>query len=63
VPAVIRTLRPPPLASTNTICGPDPETVSGSGPQLVFVDASGGGRKVLMTAGTGFDIAFPRWLK
>ncbi len=39
------------------------ETVSGSGPQLVFVDASGGGRKVLMTAGTGFDIAFPRWLK
>jgi hypothetical protein len=39
------------------------ETVSGSGPQIVLVDASGGGRKVLMTAGAGFDIAFPRWLK
>ena len=39
------------------------ETVSGSGPQLVFVDGSGGGRRVLMTAGAGFDIAFPHWLK
>ena len=39
------------------------ETVSGSGPQIVLVDASGGGRKVLMTAGAGFDIAFPHWLK
>ena len=39
------------------------ETVSGSGPQLVFVDATGGARRVLMTAGAGFDIAFPHWLK
>jgi hypothetical protein len=39
------------------------ETVSGSGPQLVFVDASGGSRKVLLTAGAGFDVAFPHWLK
>ena len=39
------------------------ETVSGSGPQIVLVDATGGARRVLMTAGPGFDIAFPRWLK
>ena len=39
------------------------ETVSGSGPQLVFVDATGGARRVLMTAGAGFDIGFPHWLK
>jgi Tol biopolymer transport system component len=39
------------------------ETVSGTGPQLVFVDANGGARRVLLTAGAGFDIAFPRWLK
>jgi len=39
------------------------ETVSGSGPQLVLVDASGGARKVLMTAGAGFEVAYPRWLK
>jgi hypothetical protein len=39
------------------------ETVSGSGPQLVFVDATGGARRVLMTAGAGFEIAFPHWLK
>jgi len=31
--------------------------------QRTTVDASGGGRKVLMTAGAGFDIAFPHWLK
>ena len=62
-PAVISTLRLPPLASTSTICGPDPETVSGSGPQLVSVDATGGARRVLLTAGAGFDISFPHWLK
>jgi hypothetical protein len=39
------------------------ETVPGSGPQLVFVDATGGGRRVLVTAGTGFEINFPHWLK
>jgi hypothetical protein len=39
------------------------EIVAGSGPQLVFVDATGGGRKVLVTAGAGFDIAYPRWLR
>jgi Tol biopolymer transport system component len=39
------------------------EVVSGSGPQLVFVDASGGARRVLMTAGAGFEMAFPHWLK
>ena len=35
------------------------ETVSGSGPQLVFVDATRRSRRVLMTAGAGFDIGFP----
>ena len=39
------------------------ETVAGSGPQVVFVDATGGARRVLMTAGAGFEIAFPHWLK
>ena len=39
------------------------ETVAGAGPQLVFVDASGGARRVLLTAGAGFDVSFPRWLK
>jgi hypothetical protein len=39
------------------------ETVSGTGPQLVFVDANGGARRVLLTAGAGFDIAFPHWLR
>jgi hypothetical protein len=39
------------------------ETVSGSGPQIVLVDANGGSRKVLLTAGAGFDVAFPHWLK
>jgi Tol biopolymer transport system component len=39
------------------------ETVSGSGPQIVFVDATGGARRVLMTAGAGFDLGFPHWLK
>jgi Tol biopolymer transport system component len=39
------------------------ETVAGSGPQVVFVDATGGGRRVLMTAGAGFELSYPRWLK
>jgi hypothetical protein len=39
------------------------ETVSGSGPQLVFVDASGGARRVLVTAGVGFELGFPHWFK
>ncbi len=39
------------------------ETVSGSGPQLVLLDASGGSRKVLVTAGAGFELGFPHWLK
>jgi hypothetical protein len=29
----------------------------------VFVDATGGGRRALVTAGTGFEINFPHWLK
>ena len=39
------------------------ETVSGTGPQLVLVDATGGSRRVLLTAGAGIEIAFPHWLK
>lgn len=39
------------------------ETVSGSGPQLVLVDATGGGRRTLVTAGAGFEMAFPHWLR
>ena len=39
------------------------EVASGSGPQLVFVDATGGARRVLMTAGAGFQMAFPHWLR
>ena len=39
------------------------EVVSGSGPQLVFVDGTGGARRVLMTAGAGFQMAFPHWLR
>jgi hypothetical protein len=39
------------------------ETVAGSGPQIVFVDAGGGGRKALVTAGAGFELAYPRWLR
>jgi len=39
------------------------ETAPGSGPQVVFVDATGASRKVLMTAGPGFDVSFPHWLK
>ena len=39
------------------------EVAPGSGPQLVFVDATGGARRVLMTAGTGFLIQYPHWLR
>ena len=39
------------------------EVAPGSGPQLVFVDGTGGARRVLMTAGVGFQIAFPHWLR
>jgi Tol biopolymer transport system component len=39
------------------------ETVAGSGPQLILTDATGGSRKVLVTAGAGFDIAAPHWLR
>jgi Tol biopolymer transport system component len=39
------------------------ETVGGSGPQIVLVDESGSGRRVLFTAGAGFEVAFPRWLE
>lgn len=39
------------------------EVAPGSGPQIVFVDATGGARRVLMTTGTGFQVAFPHWLK
>jgi hypothetical protein len=39
------------------------ERTPGAGPQLVFVDATGGARKVLMSAGAGFEISFPHWLK
>jgi Tol biopolymer transport system component len=39
------------------------EVAPGSGPQLVFVDATGGARRVLMTAGAGFLIQFPHWLR
>ncbi|HUG51996.1 MAG TPA: hypothetical protein VMR21_00270 [Vicinamibacteria bacterium] len=38
------------------------EVVAGSGPQIVLVDATGGGRRVLFTAGVGYELAFPRWL-
>jgi Tol biopolymer transport system component len=38
------------------------ETVAGSGPQMVLVDTTGGSRKVLVTAGAGFDVASPHWL-
>jgi hypothetical protein len=39
------------------------EVVPGQGPQVVTVDASGGARRVLMSAGAGFQIAYPRWLR
>jgi hypothetical protein len=39
------------------------EVAPGAGPQLVFVDATGGGRRVLMTAGAGFQLAYPHWLR
>jgi Tol biopolymer transport system component len=39
------------------------EMAPGAGPQVVFVDATGGGRKVLMTGGAGFNISYPHWLK
>jgi hypothetical protein len=39
------------------------ETTAGSGPQLVLVDATGANRRVLVSAGAGFDITAPRWLR
>jgi Tol biopolymer transport system component len=39
------------------------ESVAGSGPQLVLLDPATGARRVLLTAGAGFDLGFPHWLK
>ncbi len=39
------------------------ESAAGSGPQLVLVNPDTGDRRVLFTAGAGFDLGFPHWLK
>jgi hypothetical protein len=39
------------------------ETVPGSGPQLVLLNPDTGVRRVLVTAGAGFELGFPHWLK
>ena len=39
------------------------ESVSGGAPQLVLLNPDTGDRRALVTAGAGFDIGFPHWLK
>jgi Tol biopolymer transport system component len=39
------------------------ETVPGNGPQLVLIDETGGGRRVLVTGPVGFEISYPHWIK
>lgn len=39
------------------------EMLPGAGPQIVLLDPTTNARKVLLSAGTGFDVGYPHWFK